>query len=111
MEEILGAHFINDDDFWGNNPTDVSIDTIHSGEMMTGRHITELHTHKHKELFPPELLSKYQKLVPPELLRKVPDVSQICDSTQKCQLEGSNKSKDSNMLSKTNNVTHTYIRY
>ena len=35
MEEILGAHPINDDGFWGNtNPTDVSIDTAYSEEMM-----------------------------------------------------------------------------
>ena len=31
VEEILGAHPIDDDDFWGNtNPTDVSIDTANS---------------------------------------------------------------------------------
>ena len=38
-EKMLGAHLMNEDDFWGNtNPTDVSIDTSH---------ITEFHTHKH----------------------------------------------------------------
>ena len=31
MEEILGAHPIDDDNLWGNtNPTDVSIDTVNS---------------------------------------------------------------------------------
>ena len=45
MEEILRPHPMNDDDFWGNtNSTDVSIDTANSKEMMTGSHITELHT-------------------------------------------------------------------
>ena len=29
VEEILGAHFMNDDDFWGEtNPGDVSTDTV-----------------------------------------------------------------------------------
>ena len=37
VEEILGAHPIDDDDFWGNiNPPDVSIDTANSEEMMAG---------------------------------------------------------------------------
>ena len=45
VEEILGAHPIDDDDFWGNtNPTDVSIDTANSEEMMAGSHITKFHT-------------------------------------------------------------------
>ena len=62
---------------------------------MAGSHITELHTHKYKESIPPELLSK------------VRNVSQVCDLAQKCQLDLSDKFKDSNMLSKTNNTTHT----
>ena len=95
MEEILGAHPINDDDFWGGtNLGDVSIDTRNSKEMMAGSHITELHTHK------------YEESVPPELLNKVPNVPQVCDSAQKCQLDPLDKSKDPNMLSKTNNVTY-----
>ena len=50
VEEILGAHLINDGDFWGNtNPSDVSIDTRNSKEMMTGSHITELHKHKYEK--------------------------------------------------------------
>ena len=32
--------------------------------------------------------------------------TEICDAVQKCQLDPSDKSKDSNILSKTNNVTH-----
>ena len=63
--------------------------------MMAGSHITELHTHKYKEP------------APLELLNKVLNVSQVCDLAQKCQLDPLDKSKDSNMLSKTNNVTHT----
>ena len=95
MEEILGAHPINDDDFWGGtNPSDVSIDTMNSKEMMAGSNITELHTHKYKEP------------VPPKLLNKVPNVSEMCDAIQKCQLDPLDKFKDSNMLSKTNKVTH-----
>ena len=44
---------------------------------------------------------------PPELLSKVPNTSLVCDLIQKCQLDPSDKSKELNMLSKTNNVTHT----
>ena len=95
VEEILGAHPMNDDDFLGNtNSSDVSVDTTNSKEMMAGSNITELHTHRYKEP------------VPPELLNKVPNVPQVCDLAQKYQLDPSDKSKDSNMLLKTNNVTH-----
>ena len=87
---------MNDDDFWvGTNPNDVSIDTTNSKEMMTGSHITELYTHKCKEP------------VPPKLLNEVPKVPQAYDSTQKYQLDSSNKSKDLTILPKTSNVTHT----
>ena len=96
MEEIMGAHPMNDDTFWGNtNPTNVSIDITNSEEMMAGSHITELHTYKYKEP------------VPPELLNKVSNVPEVCDAVQKYQLDPSDRSKDSNMLSKRNNLTHT----
>ena len=86
---------MNDDDFWGGtNPSDVSIDTTNSKEMMAGSHISELHT------------NEYEEPVPPELLNKVPNVPEVCDAVQKCQLDPSDKSKDLNMLSKINNVTH-----
>ena len=58
VEEILGAHPVNDD-FWGNtNPTDVSIDTANSEEMMAGSHITKFHTHEYEEPVTTELLNK-----------------------------------------------------
>ena len=86
---------MNDGDFWGGtNPSGVSIDTTNSEKMMAGSHITELHTHK------------YKNLVPPELLIKVQNVSHVCDSAQKYQLDPRDKSKDLNMLSKTNNAKH-----
>ena len=59
----------------GTNPSDVSIDTTNSEEMMAGNYITELHTHKYKEP------------VPSELLNKVPNVPEVCDVVQKCQLD------------------------
>ena len=63
---------MNDDDFSGNtNPTDVSIDTVNSEEMMVGSHITEFHTHKHKEP------------VTTESLNKVSNVPEVCDAVQK----------------------------
>ena len=47
LEEILGAHPIDNDDFWGNtNPTGVSIDTTNNEEMMERSHIIEFHTSK-----------------------------------------------------------------
>ena len=62
--------------------------------MMTRSYITDLHTHKYEESFLPDVLNK------------VPNVPQACDSAKKYQLHSLNKSKDSNMLSKTNNTTH-----
>ena len=76
VEEILEAHPMNDDDFWGStNPTDVSIDTTNSKEMMAGSHITELHIHK------------YEEPVPLKLFNKVPNVPEVCDVVQKYQLD------------------------
>lgn len=81
---------MDDDDFWGGtNPSDVSIDTTKSKD-----HITELRTHEYKEI------------VPLELLNEVLNVPQACDSVKKYQLDSSDKSKDPNILSKTNNATH-----
>ena len=63
---------MNDDFGGGTNPSDVSIDTTNSEEMMAGSHITELHTHEHKEP------------VPPELLNQVSNVPEVYDTVQKC---------------------------
>ena len=94
VDEILGSNPVNDD-FWGNtNPTDVSIDTANSKEMMAGSHTTKLHTQEHDET------------VPPELLNQVTNIPEVIDVVQKCQLDPLDKSNDSNMLSKTNNVIH-----
>ena len=76
MEQILGAHPINDT-FWDNtnladvsvdtvnseeqkntDPTDVSIDTVNSEEQMAGSHITEFHTPKDEEIILEDLLSQ-----------------------------------------------------
>ena len=58
VEEILGAHDI-DDTFWENtNPTDVSIDTVNSEEQMAGSHITKFHTPKDKEITPEDIMSQ-----------------------------------------------------
>ena len=80
MEDILEAHPMNDDDFWGNtNSTNVSIDTANSEKMMAGSHITEFHTHKRKEP------------VTTELLNKISNVPEVCDAVQKYQLVPLNK--------------------
>ena len=76
------------------NSTDVSIDTENGKEMMTGSHITEFHIHKHKEP------------VTTESLIKVLNVPEVFGAIQKYQLDLLNKSKNSNILSKSNNVTH-----
>ena len=58
MEQILGAHPI-EDTFWENYyPTDVSIDTVYSEEQMTGNHITKFQTPEDKEIIPEDLLSQ-----------------------------------------------------
>ena len=96
MEEISGAHPMDDDEFLDiTNPTDVSIDAVNSEEMMAGSHITEFRTHK------------YEEPVTNELLNKVTNVPEVYDAVQKWHLDPSNKSKNSNILSKTSNVTHT----
>ena len=95
VEEILGSHPTSDDNFWGGtDPGDVSIDTDNSKEMIVGSHITELHSHKSEEP------------VPPELLNVVPNEPQTYDLAQNYHLDSWNKSRDSNILSKTNNVRH-----
>ena len=96
MEEILSAHPVDDEEFWGNtNPTDVSIDIANSEEMMARSYITEFHT------------SKQEESVTTELLNKVLNTPEVCDTVQKCQLDPLNKSKSLNMLSKISNATHT----
>ena len=56
IDEILGAHPVNDD-FWDNtNPTDVSIDTVNSEEKMVGSHLTKFHTHKDEQPVAEDLL-------------------------------------------------------
>ena len=63
------AHPMDDDDLWANtNPTDVSIDTANSEEMMAGSHITEFHTPEQEEPVTTELLNKALNV--PELTRK-----------------------------------------
>ena len=58
VEEILGAHPI-DDTLWDNiNPADVSVDTINSEKQMAGSHITEFHTLKDKQVVLEGLLSQ-----------------------------------------------------
>ena len=73
----------------------MSIDTENSEEMMTGRHITEQHLHK------------YQGPVLLELLNVAQNKPQTYNLPQNYQLDSPNKFKDLNILSKTNNVTHT----
>mmetsp|Transcript_31592 Transcript_31592/g.35361 ORF Transcript_31592/g.35361 Transcript_31592/m.35361 type:complete len:102 (+) Transcript_31592:333-638(+) len=46
VKEVLGAHPMNDDVFWGDtNPGDESIDKTNSKEMIAGSHITKLQIH------------------------------------------------------------------
>ena len=69
VKKILGAHSINNDDFWDNtNSTDVSIDTANSEEMMAGSHIAKFHTFKQEGPVTTELLNKASNV--PELTGK-----------------------------------------
>ena len=77
VEEILGAHPV-DDNFWDNtNPTDVSIDTVNSEEKMTGSHITEFHTHEDQQPVIADLLCqkdrKYDDWHDQQLMTHEPD--------------------------------------
>ena len=94
VEEILGAHLIRDDDFWGvTNPSDVSIDTVNSKKIMADIHITEQHSFE------------FQGFIQPELLNMTPYKPQAYDFSQNFQLNSPNNFKDLNILLTTNNVT------
>ena len=103
IDDILGAHPMDGDDFWGNtNPGDVSIDTANSEEMMARSHMTEQHT------------CEYQGPDRPELLHVASKEPKSHNSSHNYQLDSSKKSKYSNILSNgistneiTNNVTNT----
>ena len=57
VENLLGAHSI-DDSIWGDsNPCDVSVDTANSKEVMAGSHITKQRTFKFPGFFQRELLN------------------------------------------------------
>ena len=76
VEEILGVHPMNDDDFWGNtNPIDVSFDTANSEDIMTGSYITELHTHTHTH--------KHEESLTTELLYNILNVPKVYDTIEK----------------------------
>ena len=93
VEEILGAHPI--DNRVGLTPmTHLLIQQI-TKNMMTESHIMEQRTYK------------YQEPAPPELLNVVTKKPQTYNLAQNYQLDSWNKFKDLNILSKTNNVTHT----
>ena len=58
VEELLGAHPI-DDTFWDNtNFADVSVDTVNSEEQMAGSYITKFHALKDKQFVLADLLSQ-----------------------------------------------------
>ena len=67
---------MGDDDFLGGtNPSDVSIDTANSKEVMAGSHITEQHTFK------------FRGSVQPELLNMTSYKPHVDDSTQNYELD------------------------
>ena len=57
VEDLLGAHFINNAIWGGTNPCDMSVDTANSKEDMGGSHIIEQRTFKFRGFVQPELLS------------------------------------------------------
>ena len=57
VEDLLGAHFSNDNIWGGTNPCDVSVNTANSKEVMAGSHIMEQHTVKFRGSIQPEILN------------------------------------------------------
>ena len=57
VEDLLGAHPINDNIWGGTNPSNVSIDTANSKEVMAGSHIREQYTFKFRGSVQPKLLN------------------------------------------------------
>ena len=94
VEEILRAYPIGDDIWGGINPSEVSIDTANSEEVMTGSHITEQH------------IFDFRGSVQPELLNMTPYKPPVCDLSQKYELDLLDNFKDLNILLKANNVTN-----
>ena len=87
LDEILGAHPMDDDEFWGNtNPGDVSVDTANDKEMMIDSHITKQYT------------CKYQRPNWLELLDLASKEPKSHDLSCNCQLDSLNNSKYSNIL-------------
>ena len=85
---------MDDDDFCGGtNPSDASIDTTNSKQIMTGSHITEQHTFE------------FRGYVQPELLNMTPYEPQVCDLPRNYELDSLDNFKDLNILSKTDNDT------
>ena len=58
VDEMLGAHTVNNNFQDSTNPTDVSINTVNSEEKMTGSHITKFHTHQDEQPVKADLLSQ-----------------------------------------------------
>ena len=86
---------MGDDDFGaGTNPSDMSIDTANSEEVMTDSRITEQHTFE------------CRGSVQPKLLNITPYKPQACDSSQKYELDSLNNFKNLNILSNTDDVTN-----
>ena len=84
----------------GTNPSDVSIDTANSIEIMAGSHITEQHT------------LEFWESLKLELLNMIPYKPQVYDLPQNYLLDSSNNFKDLNILlskrdNDTDNVTNT----
>ena len=94
VEEILGVHPISDDLLNETNPSDVSIDTANSEEVMTGSDITEQHAFK------------FWASVQPKLLNMTSYKPHADDLPQNYELDFLDNLKDWNILSKTNNVTN-----
>ena len=98
VDEILGTHSMDGDEFLGNtNLGDMSIYTTNNKEMMTGSHITQ------------QLTCKYQGPNRPELLGAVSKEPKTHDLSHNFQFDSSNKSKYLNILSNmisTNEITN-----
>ena len=87
---------MGDDDFWGGtNPSDVSIDTANSKEIMAGSHITEQNTFE------------FRGSVQSELLNMTSYKPHEDDLSQNYDLDFLVNFNDWNLLLKVNDITNS----
>ena len=117
VEDILGAHPMNDDNFWGNtNPTDMSIDTMNSKKWWQeaiSQNYTQTNTknqfylsYKIRYLMYQKCVMRFRMSVRP--LWQIQGFKHVIKNKQcdTCELYWSHKSRKSRLLQLTWSTTH-----